>query len=134
MTAVREFSLSVRVYYEDTDVGGIVYHANYLKYMERARTDWLRALGFEQSRLRDTLGIVFAVRGMGIEFRRPARFDDMLQVQARLAEAKRASLRFAQSIHRGGERLLDAEVRIACLDARTLRPRALPAPLLAALN
>jgi len=128
------FSWATRVYWEDTDAGGVVYHAQYLAFLERARSEWMRALGHGQEVLRDGHGLVFAVRAMRIDFRAPARLDDMLDVTVELRECRRASLVLAQSIRRGGDLLLDAGVRVAALDAPTFRPRAIPAPLFAVLE
>ena len=128
------FSWPTRIYWEDTDAGGVVYHAQYLAFLERARSEWMRALGYGQERLREAHGLVFAVRAMRIDFRAPARLDDLLEVTVELRECRRASLVLAQSIRRGDALLLDAEVRVAALDAPTFRPRAIPAPLFAALE
>jgi acyl-CoA thioester hydrolase len=114
------------VYWEDTDAGGVVYHAQYLAFLERARTEWLRARGKGQELLRVEHDLVFAVRSMRIDFRKPARLDDLLDVSVALRQCRRASLVIAQAIHRGGELLLDAEVRIAALSASDFRPRAIP--------
>lgn len=124
----------VRVYWEDTDAGGVVYHAQYLAFLERARSEWLRALGRQQERMREELDIVFAVRSMRIDFRAPARLDDALEVTAALRDCRRASLVFAQSIRRGDALLLDAEVRVAALSAATFRPRPIPESLYAELK
>jgi acyl-CoA thioester hydrolase len=123
------FTWPVRVYWEDTDAGGIVYYANYMKFMERARTEWLRALGIEQTRLREEHGLIFVVVDLQAHYRRPARYGDLLQVISRIAEQTRASLTFAQEIHREGELLLEGTVRVACLDALKYRPRPLPEAL-----
>jgi acyl-CoA thioester hydrolase len=123
------FSWPTRVYWEDTDAGGVVYHAQYLAFLERARTEWLRAHGKGQQALRVELDLVFAVRAMRIEFRQPARLDDALVVSVALRECRRASLVLAQSIDRDGVRLLDAQVRVAALNASDFRPRAIPLPL-----
>ncbi|MGJ4804424.1 tol-pal system-associated acyl-CoA thioesterase [Luteimonas sp. SDU82] len=120
------FSIPTRVYWEDTDAGGVVYHAQYVAFLERARTEWVRALGYGQDALRLTHGLVFAVRAMRIDFRKPARLDDALQVTVSLRRCRHASVVFAQSIRRDGELLLDAEVRCAALEASTFRPRAIP--------
>lgn len=127
----REFSLPIRVYWEDTDAGGVVYHAGYLRFMERARTEGLRALGIGQQALRDELDRIFVVRGMRIDFRAPARLDDLLEVRTRLVGLGHASLVFAQSVvHAADQHLLvQAEVRVACLAASGFRPRGLPLPL-----
>ncbi len=120
------FSIPTRVYWEDTDAGGVVYHAQYVAFLERARTEWVRSLGYGQDALRLTHGLVFAVRAMRIDFRQPARLDDALQVTVSLRRCRHASIVFAQSILRDGELLLDAEVRCAALEASTFRPRAIP--------
>ncbi len=116
----------VRIYWEDTDAGGVVYHAQYLAFLERARTEWLRAHGYGQELLRMRHDLVFAVRAMTIDFRLPARLDDALHVSVALQECRRASLVIAQRIEREGVRLLDAEVRIAALRASDFKPRPIP--------
>ena len=123
----------VRVYYEDTDSGGVVYYANYLRFMERARTEALRALGFEQDVLRAEQGILFAVRAVEVEYLRPARFNDLLQVSACIEEVRGASLGFVQQVRRGEETLCQGRIKIVSLDAESFRPRPLPASILAAL-
>lgn len=123
------FSLPIRIYWEDTDAGGVVYHAQYVAFMERARSEWMRSQGHAQDRLRQDQDLVFAVRAITVDFLKPARLDDALQVGVQLRECRRASLVFAQSIHRGDERLLTATVRIAALGAGAFRPRAIPQPL-----
>ena len=134
--ALHELVWPVRVYYEDTDAGGVVYYANYLKFMERARTEWLRSLGFEQDRLREEEGVLFAVSHVRVDFRRPARFNDLLAVSVRLAERRKASLTFHQEV-RGvgpaGEPYCSGEVQVVCVDAERFRPRPIPKPLLAEL-
>lgn len=122
------FSLPIRVYWEDTDAGGVVYHATYVCFLERARTEWLRALGISQQALRESDDVVFAVRGMELDFLAPARLDDALDVEVRLAEVRRASLNFSQRIVRPADArvLIDARVRVACLSASGFRPRPLP--------
>lgn len=122
----RAFSIPTRVYWEDTDAGGVVYHAQYLAFMERARTEWLRAHGHGQEVLRGEHDLVFVVREMRIDFRRPARLDDALQVSVALSQCRRASLVITQSVLRGDEHLVEAEVRIAALGAASFRPRAIP--------
>ena len=120
------FSFPTRVYWEDTDAGGVVYHAQYLAFLERARTEWLRARGYGQEQLRGSHDLVFAVRAMRIDFRKPARLDDALQVTVALRQCRRASLVLDQAIHRDGVLLLDAEVRLAALDAAGFKPRPIP--------
>ena len=129
------FTHPCRVYWEDTDAGGVVYHAQYLAFLERARTEWMRAHGHGQEALRTGHDLVFAVREMHIDFRRPARLDDALRVSVALRECRRASLVLVQSIHReDGERLVDATVRVASLRASDFRPRPIPGPLLTRLE
>ena len=127
------FSWPARVYWEDTDGGGVVYYANYLRFLERARTEWLRSLGYSQQTLAREPGIVFTVVSLTVDYRRPARLDDELTITCEPQAEGAATLRFAQRIYRGeqeapaGERLLvEANVRVACVDARTLRPKRLP--------
>ncbi|MCX7562812.1 tol-pal system-associated acyl-CoA thioesterase [Xanthomonadaceae bacterium XH05] len=131
MSASPAFSLPIRVYWEDTDAGGVVYHAAYLCFLERARTEWLRTLGVSQQQLRERDDVVFAVRGMALEFFAPARLDDALAVEVRIVEVGRASVSFQQRIVRPSDErvLLEARVRVACLMASTFRPRALPEAL-----
>lgn len=123
----EEFNWPVRVYYEDTDSSGIVYHASYLRFMERARTEWLRSLGFGLPELRDEQEVLFTVSRLRIDYLQPARFNDMLDVSLRLTRLGGASLLLEQTVCRtSGELLCRAEVRIACVDANTLGPRPLP--------
>jgi len=124
-----DFYWPVRVYYEDTDAGGVVYYANYLKFMERARTEYLRHFGLEQDVLREEYGILFVVAGVEVDYRRPARFNDQLQVGAFLETLGRSRVTFSQPIYReraGGELLTQGRVKAACVDAETLRPRPIP--------
>jgi acyl-CoA thioester hydrolase len=134
---VRPFSWPARVYWEDTDGGGIVYYANYLKYLERARTEWLRARGYSQQVLAREQGIIFTVVSLQIDYKAPARLDDTLQVSCEPVPEGMASMRFSQRIHRcdahsAAQLLIEANVRVACLDAGSLRPRRLPQFLVAA--
>ena len=128
------FSWPARVYWEDTDAGGVVYHARYLAFMERARSEWMRALGWDQGVLRDRDDQVFVVRAMDIEFRAPARLDDQLQVSVRLLECRGASFSVGQRIERDGALLVEARVRIAALRASDFRPRPIPDALLTELK
>jgi len=128
------FRLAVRVYWEDTDAGGIVYYANYLKFLERARTEWLRTLGVQQQAMRETLGLVFVVSELQLRLLRPSRLDDLLEVGAELREAGQASMRLGQQVWRGAELVAEAEVRIGCVDAASLRPRRIPSTLLQSLR
>jgi acyl-CoA thioester hydrolase len=123
---LKPFLWPIRVYYEDTDAGGVVFHSNYLNFFERARTEMLRVLGHEQDALRADYGILFVVRSLQIDYLKPARFNDMLLVSARLVEAKKASLVFEQEIMRGDDILCKGIFRIACLDASAMAPKAIP--------
>lgn len=127
------YALPLRVYWEDTDAGGVVFYANYLKFFERARTEWLRTLGFEQQRLKHEARLIFIVVSAQIRYLAPARLDDVLAVNVRLAHTGPASLMLDQQARRGETLLAAGRVRIGCVDADTWRPRRLPDPLLAAL-
>lgn len=131
--ASTPFELPVRVYYEDTDAGGVVYHANYLKFFERARTEWLRSLGFHQSRLADELDVLFVVRRVDTRYQAPARLDDQLMIQSELTQLRRASFECRQLCLLGHRTLASAHVEVACLQARSFRPAAMPGVLQAAL-
>lgn len=124
------FSWPVRVYYEDTDSGGVVYYANYLRFMERARTEWLRSFGIEQDQLREQQGIIFAVRHVDVDYLKPARFNDSLEITVAVAEQGRASLTVEQQVLRssGNKSLIlsQGRIKIACLDAEAFRPRPIP--------
>ncbi|MBI1731317.1 MAG: tol-pal system-associated acyl-CoA thioesterase [Gammaproteobacteria bacterium] len=125
--AGAEFRWAVRVYYEDTDATGLVYHSTYLEFMERARTEWLRHLGHGQHDLRSKTGIVFVVRDLEVRFMRPARIDQLLEVTVRITRCRGASMRFEQTVHDGETGpLCRALVEVACIDAVTLKPRRLP--------
>ncbi|TAL44168.1 MAG: tol-pal system-associated acyl-CoA thioesterase [Methylovulum sp.] len=128
------FIWPVRVYYEDTDAGGVVYHANYLKFFERARTEMLRAMGYEQDELLAKEGILFVVRSVQVDYLKSASFNEQLQVRAEVIMAKNASLAFEQEITRGNDVLCNSIIRIACLDAGTMRPKAIPKYLLEQLK
>lgn len=120
------FSIPIRVYYEDTDAGGLVYYANYLKFMERARTEWLRGLGFEQDALSVEEGVIFAVRAVKVDFYKPGRFNDLLQATVNIRRRGGASLTLKQEVQRNSTTLCEAEVKLACLDAQSLLPRSIP--------
>jgi tol-pal system-associated acyl-CoA thioesterase len=129
---MQTFELPVRVYWADTDAGGVVYHSNYLDYCERARTEWLRERGFSQQRLAGEEGVLFTVADLAIEFRRPARLDDLLKVRTVANSSGRATVEFVQEIWReepSAELLATARVRVACVDAASFRPRRLPASI-----
>ena len=117
----------IRIYYEDTDAGGVVYHAQYLNFFERARTEWLRALGFEQDVLIADYQLIFAVRRLNIEYRLPARFNERLEVISTMKRMASASMVFMQTLQRlDGSVLTEAEVHVACIDSEKLKPRRLP--------
>lgn len=127
------FNWPVRVYYEDTDAGGVVYHSNYLNFMERARTEWLRALGFEQPQVRAELGVIIVVHSLSVEFKSPAYFNDMLDVHCQLTEVGRGSIEMEQNIMRGHHVLIKARVKLAFVNADTFKPLGIPAVIKAAI-
>jgi len=127
--STQHFVWPVRVYYEDTDLGGVVYYANYLKFMERARTEWLRALGFEQPALARDHGAVFVVSSLTIDYLKPAAFNDELTVTVELDKLGAAQIMLKQGITRGAEALVTASVRIACVNTATFRPVRIPSSL-----
>jgi len=120
------FHWPIRIYWEDTDAGGLVYHANYVRFMERARSEWMRAHTIDQSALRATTGLGFVVRDMQIDFLRPARLDDELLVSVAVKEHRSASILFGQEIVRGDAVLVRATVRVACVNFDTMRPALVP--------
>ena len=124
---MKVFRWPIRVYYENTDAGGVVYHSDYLKFYERARTEWLRSLGFEQPELRVQDGVIFVVRGMRIEYLQPARFNELLQVESRLVELGRSRFFFEQTLLRGEDLLNRARVEVVCVTDGSFKPVALPA-------
>ena len=125
------FSWKVRVYWEDTDAGGVVYHAGYLRFMERARSEWMRALGVDQMAYKQATGLAFMVRDMHIDFLRPALLDDELSVTVEVKERRAASILFAQTILKAdGSCLVRASVRVACVELERMRPAAIPPDLI----
>lgn len=131
---MNDFQWPVRVYYEDTDAGGVVFYANYLKFFERARTEMLRNLGFEQDQLIVEQQIIFVVRSVQIDYLKPARFNESLNVSAKITVAKKASLNFEQIITRNEDVLCKGNVRVACLNASSMKPKAIPDFLLEKLT
>ena len=130
-----EFVWPVRVYYEDTDAGGVVYYANYLCFMERARSEWLRALGYEQDRLVLEQQTIFAVRNISVDYLSPALFNEQLEVSVRPMELRRASITLAQAVkNHVGVEICRAQIRIACLNATSLRPKRMPNTLYSKLK
>jgi len=130
---MTEFSLPLRVYIEDTDAGGIVYYVNYLKFIERARTEFMRDLGMDRSAIFNT-DMMFVVSDMRVTYRSPARLDDELRATARLLAVGGASLRLSQAVRRGGTALMEASVSLACVAPSTLAPRRIPKDMLAKLR
>ena len=130
----RKFIWPVRVYYEDTDAGGVVFYANYLKFFERARTEMLRDMGYEQDQLIETENLIFVVRSVQVDYLISARFNELIDVSAEVVKIKKASLTFEQWITRGDDVLTKSVIRIACLDAQTMRPKVIPDYLLEQLT
>ena len=124
------FKWPVRVYYEDTDAAGVVFYANYLKFMERARTEWLRSLGFEQTTLFHDHNVVFVVRSLAVEFARPALFNDALEVTVEPQGAHGGVIEIAQKVRRGAHELVTATVKIACVNTQSFKPVRIPPPIL----
>ena len=131
---MSQYSIPIRVYIEDTDAGGIVYYANYLRYMERARTEWLRACGIELDELQYEQRVQFVVRSVQVDYHKPARFNDELTVCANLMTLRSASLLCEQPIMRGDTLLTQAKVRLVCVNADTLTPCAIPKELTEAMT
>jgi len=123
------FSWPVRVYYEDTDSGGVVYYANYLKFFERARTEWLRSFGLNQDKLAAEQDVIFVVRRVALDFARPARLDDMLEISVEPLKLAHVYVRLAQEARCGAQVLARAEIKVACLDRRNFKPVAMPKSL-----
>lgn len=121
-----QFEWPVQVYWEDTDAGGVVYHSQYLNFMERARTEWLRHLGFIQTEMRETLGVLFVVRHIDMHYKKPAKLDDSLIVRTCLINQGRSFITFEQSILRGEEMLTSATVKVVCIDAEKFKPVSIP--------
>lgn len=130
---MSEFSIPIRVYIEDTDAGGIVYYVNYLKFMERARTELFRSIGYGKAGANKE-GYQFVVHSAEIDYKKPAQLDDMLDVDARIVSMRGASIFFEQEVRRNGELLSNAKVKIACVDGASMRPKPIPAEITAKLN
>lgn len=120
------FLWPIRIYYEDTDAGGVVYHTNYVKFMERARTEWLRNLGFEQDELRDKDGVIFAVRSVQADYFLPAKFNDELMVSSKVIKFGKASITIEQEVMRKDDVLCKGVIKVAMLDDQNFRPKAMP--------
>lgn len=135
----NDFSIETRVYYEDTDSGGVVYYANYLKFMERSRTEWLRSIGLEQDQLINELQTIFAVRSVQIEYYRPAKFNDLLQVTATIKEIRRSNMTFQQQVTRkkqdgSTELLTEGTIKIVSVNTINFKPKKIPDQLMEYLN
>ena len=120
------FSLPIRVYFQDTDAGGVVYHANYLNFMERARTEWLRTQGYSNAGLMKEFGSVFVVRSLKLDYLKPALLDDLLEVTAQIKDVGRSRISLAQTVRRGEEVLTEAEVHLVCVLLESFRPVSVP--------
>ena len=129
MTA-QSFNWPIRVYYEDTDAGGVVYHSQYLNFLERARTEWLRHFGFEQTDLRDNLNVIIVVHSLQIAFKKPAKFNDLLVVKCQLIALGNSSWQCAQTIVKGDEVLIEAQVKVAFINSISFKPTRIPAAIL----
>jgi acyl-CoA thioester hydrolase len=133
-----EFRFTLRVYWEDTDAGGVVFYANYLRFFERARTEWLRSLGFGQERLRTDTGAIFIVADTSVRYLRPARLDDLLEITVQPVELGRVSMSLSQQARRAGpggaELLAEGRIRIGCVEAGTFKTRRIPNEILEALK
>lgn len=129
ITDVPSYALAVRVYYEDTDAAGVVYYANYLKFIERARTEWLRSIGIELDAIERCHGVVFPVRSLEARYDRPARLGERLDVTVRPESVKRAAMTVQQEVERSGDQLFSCRVRLACVDSETFRPKPIPASM-----
>jgi acyl-CoA thioester hydrolase len=126
MAGIKTFSLPIRIYFEDTDSGGVVYHSNYLKFMERARTEWLISIGIDQRHLKQDNQIMFVAHRIDIQYKLPARFNDDLIVKSELKNIGSSKIEFRQMIYRNDEMLIDATVDIACIDSEKFKPVRIP--------
>ncbi|MBI5626351.1 MAG: tol-pal system-associated acyl-CoA thioesterase [Nitrosomonadales bacterium] len=120
------FSLPIRVYFQDTDAGGVVYHASYVNFMERARTEWLRTYGYSNAGLMKEFGVVFVVRSLKLDYLKPALLDDLLEVTAQVKDAGRSRISIIQTVRRGQEVLTEAEVHLVCVSLESFKPVSVP--------
>lgn len=128
------YSVPVRVYYEDTDAGGVVYYANYLRFMERCRSDWLREIGVEVSEVTRRFGVIFAVRAATLQYHKPARLSDLLDVSIAGLKPGKVSMQLDQTIHRDRELLCQGDIKLASLDAASFDPHPIPSEILDRIN
>lgn len=126
MSRHKVFSLPVRVYFQDTDAGGVVYHASYVNFMERSRTEWLRTFGYSNARLMQELGVVFVVRSLKLDYLKPALLDDLVAVTSQIKDIGRSRLNIHQSVMRGDEVLVEGEVHLVCVNVETFKPVSVP--------
>jgi acyl-CoA thioester hydrolase len=126
MSKHKNFSWPVRVYFQDTDAGGVVYHANYVNFMERSRTEWLRELSFSHMDMMNKLGVMFVVRSIKLDYLKPALLDDLLTITAQVKEIGRSRLTLLQTVVRGEELLTEGEVHLVCVDVKTFKPVSVP--------
>jgi len=126
LASMPEFSLPVRVFFQDTDAGGVVYHANYLNFMERARTEWLRTFGYSNAGLMKELGVVFVVRSLKIDYLKPAQLDDLLSVTAQIKDIGRSRIALLQSVRRKDEVMVEAEVHLVSISMDNFKPVSVP--------
>ena len=132
---LREFTWQIRVYYEDTDAGEVIFYANYLKFMERARTEWLRKIGFDHKILKEKYELLFAVKNLTIDYIKPGHLDDLLTVTSELLDSRKASLTFGQNIkNENNELLSEAKVKISCINSKTLKASPMPDKLILELT
>ena len=131
---MSEFSFPIRVYWEDTDAGGIVFYANYLKFFERARTEWLRALGHSQQAMVDTTGCMFVVQDTRVRYLKPARLDDLIVATVEITAQTRVTLTIAQQAWCGSTLLAEGEIRIGCVERATMKPHRIPSPIFEAIE
>ncbi|MDO8925661.1 MAG: tol-pal system-associated acyl-CoA thioesterase [Sideroxyarcus sp.] len=126
MSKHKVFSLPVRVYFQDTDAGGVVYHASYVNFMERSRTEWLRTFGYSNAGLMKELGVVFVVRSLKLDYLRPALLDDLVAVTSQIKDIGRSRLNIHQTVMRGDEVLVEGEVHLVCVNVETFKPVSVP--------
>lgn len=126
MSKHKVFSLPVRVYFQDTDAGGVVYHASYVNFMERSRTEWLRTFGYSNAGLMKELGVVFVVRSLKLDYLRPALLDDLVAVTSQIKDIGRSRLNIHQTVTRGDEVLVEGEVHLVCVNVETFKPVSVP--------
>jgi acyl-CoA thioester hydrolase len=126
MSKHKVFSWPVRVYFQDTDAGGVVYHASYANYMERSRTEWMRTFGYSNAGLMKELGVAFVVRTLKLEYLKPALLDDLVTVTSQIKEIGRSRLNIHQTVLRGEELLVEGEVNLVCVDMKTFKPVSVP--------